>query len=1267
MYPLDDLKPDSLFYPAAAEAEPSRQEEFHFENLLPDDRQVLAEMRSALPGATSVEHVAEIVRHCLAKIWSCEVFFFGIRVPGRACFRMISATGCAGEECSNSEATFHITQIPSYERLLDGLTVLHNMGSAADVEFNLPRRSKTGLELKSFLFAPLRSSHDVIGIFSVQSAQPCKFSDGDIELMQKLVEAASPAVLRCQAEKRSAVLAALGQRLSMASTSEEAAQIIVDAADELVGWDACSLRVYDVETDSLFSVLSIDEVGGCRTSVTPARNINTPIGDDKRQFLESAHLILREEAADYQLDLEAFGDKGRRSMSLMFVPIRTNTGPIGYLTIQSYTPFAYEPPDLEMLQVLAHHCCGALDRTRAEAELRESEARFRTVVEVLGEGLLMTDSAGRIRYANSRLCELTGYKAEELTGQDASILFDSDAVPGGVSDIAPYTARLRKQNGRFWWAEIHERPFHMRFAREPGLLRVIRDITEKREHEKQRQFFSDLVLELSSADTLGKLGQVVRVATERLWNWDSFFLLVRTRGGEPFRTVVEYDIIQGEKTPIPLSHHAANPYASLPDLMHGKPVLTNRAPGETTPKLPRFGSMNLSQSMIHAPVRVQDEVVAIVSVQSYTGNRFTYSDARLLLQIADAMGPSVERCRDREQLRISEEKYRLLVENVNDAILISQDNTLLYYNRRFADMLGMDYDELEHCDYESLYTAEAARIMEERSRLRRLGQPVSDRYEVSMRHKSGSPVDVEANVSIIEFGGKPATFAVMRDISQRKRHEEQLARLATAVEQTSEGVAIMALDWQIQYVNPAFEQITGYSADEAIGRYPRELLDSGRHDDRFFAQIEVNLRAGRPWNGRIVNRRKDGTLYEEDAAFTPIRDSIGRVISFVSVKRDVTEKLTIETQLRHSQKMEAVGQLAGGIAHDFNNLLVAIIGYGELLLNNLPEDMPTRTDVREILTAAERAASLTRKLLTFSRKHVVQPALVDLNEVIRSLENMLQLLLGERTELRINLQPELHGMLADMGQTEQVIVNLAINSRDAMPEGGSLEVETCNISLEEEYDTAQLGLNPGNYVLLTVRDTGTGMTPETQNHIFEPFFTTKGLGKGTGLGLATVYGIVKQCGGGISVESELDRGSTFRLYFPAIASEEAIERFLRPRRILLIDDEEVIRTLGERVLSAHGHEVAAVSSAEEAEQLCCSESPFDLLVTDVVLQDASGVETADQLRRSGAVEKVLFMSGYNSEALAKEHGFTPDLEFIQKPFRPEAFAERVRELLAPTW
>jgi PAS domain S-box-containing protein len=546
-------------------------------------------------------------------------------------------------------------------------------------------------------------------------------------------------------------------------------------------------------------------------------------------------------------------------------------------------------------------------------------------------------------------------------------------------------------------------------------------------------------------------------------------------------------------------------------------------------------------------------------------------------------------------------------------------------------------------------------------------------HEYRFRKADGSYVWFRDSLRLVRGldGRASHVVGVREDRSRSRRDAEVRALLSMAVEQAAETIMITDTEGTIEYVNPAFEKISGYDAEEVIGKTPR-IQKSGHHEENFYKEMWDTLRRGESWSGSIVNRRKNGNLFQEMAVISPVRGPSGKIEHYVAVKRDVTTEVELEEQLRHSQKMEAIGKLAGGIAHDFNNLLTAITGYSDILLGRLGQEDPGRKEIEEIRNAGDRAAALTRQLLAFGRRQMLNLKVVDLNETIWEMENMLRRVIGEDISIMTFPGNNLWPVRVDPGQVEQVIMNLVVNSRDAMPDGGKMTIETSNVRIDEEYARRRSGVKPGEYVMLAVSDTGRGMSPEVQAQIFEPFFTTKE-GKGTGLGLSTVYGIVKQTGGNVWVYTEEGMGTAFKVYFPAVpdaekASGKSEKREKRSPRgtetLLLAEDEEVVRTIIRTILGSNGYQVMEARDGREALEIAeRHQGPIDLLLTDVIMPEISGKDLASCIVKKHPETKVLYMSGYTENAIVHHGVLDAGTAFLQKPFRVDALAQKVREVL----
>jgi two-component system cell cycle sensor histidine kinase/response regulator CckA len=496
----------------------------------------------------------------------------------------------------------------------------------------------------------------------------------------------------------------------------------------------------------------------------------------------------------------------------------------------------------------------------------------------------------------------------------------------------------------------------------------------------------------------------------------------------------------------------------------------------------------------------------------------------------------------------------------------------------------------------------------------------------------------------------------VEDVTERTRAEEARRRLAAAVDQASEAVVVTDAAGAIEYVNPAFERITGYTRDEAIGRNPR-LLKSGRHDERFYRELWGTIIAGQPWKGHFVNRRKDGTFYEQEATISPVRDGHGVISNFVAVARDVTHEVALQQQLDHAQRIEAIGRLAGGIAHDFNNLLQAILSQLAVLELRLRGAAGAQKPLDEVSHLVRRGAALTRQLLLFARRGTASREPLDLNQVVEDAATLLRRVVRENVAVVTELAGGPLPVLADHGQLDQVLMNLAVNASDAMPDGGRLTLRTAG---------------DASRVRLSVTDTGHGIPEEVRAHLFEPFFTTKGIGKGTGLGLSVVHGIVSSHGGTIEVASPPALGATFTIVLPrqtaealpaARAGAEPVEMPAgRGERVLLVEDEDGARQGLLEVLGALGYAVTAAASGEEAGTLP-SEPGYDLLLTDLMLPGISGADLAVGLLARWPRLKVVMMSGYAEDEMLHRLGPTTAASFLQKPFGMQALARTVRHAL----
>ncbi len=624
-----------------------------------------------------------------------------------------------------------------------------------------------------------------------------------------------------------------------------------------------------------------------------------------------------------------------------------------------------------------------------------------------------------------------------------------------------------------------------------------------------------------------------------------------------------------------------------------------------------------------------------------------------------------ERKKYEEALHDSEERFRLLADGAFEGVVISRDAKFLDFNEIFSHMTGYSQEELVGTGFISIIPAEYRELV-----LSHIKRNSEEAYEAEIIRKDGKIVPVQMRSKIIPYEGSIAQLASVRDIEAVKKGEAVQKRLATAITQAAEAVLITDADGIIQYVNPALERISGFSSAEVTGQTPR-IFKSGEHDESFYKDLWGTIKSGKTWSGRFTNRRKDGTLYYEESTISPVRDASGKIVNFVAVKRDVTEYLSLSRQLFQAQKLEAIGTLAGGIAHDFNNILQVCLGYSQLLTGDKSLPPHLMDDANNIYEASRRGADLVHRLLTFSKKKETKLQALDLNLRINEMKKMLERTIPKNIGIKLVLTENLELINADPTQVDQVIMNIVVNSRDAMPLGGKLIIETANIHLNEDYAKTHLYVNPGQYVLLTLTDSGTGMDDVTLSRIFEPFFTTKGQGQGTGLGLSVVFGIVEQHGGFVRFYSKPGHGTTCKIYFPALRAEQqnsqaSVQEASRggSETILVVDDEEQILDFLVKALGRSGYCVLVARNGKQAiEQFVKHREEIDLLILDLMMPEMGGVECLEKLLKIDPSVKVIMSSGFSANGKIAESVKAGSKGFVTKPFDISLILRTIRNVL----
>jgi|GEM_PF-339981 len=876
------------------------------------------------------------------------------------------------------------------------------------------------------------------------------------------------------------------------------------------------------------------------------------------------------------------------------------------------------------------------ERKQAEKALKESEVRYRTFFETAGDAIYVLeaegDRAGQILSANRAAAEMHGYTTEELLTLRISDLDTPESaakVPLRIERLLK-GERLReevthgKKDGTVFTMEINAQLLELEDHK--YIMAIDRDITERKRAEEALK------------DSEERYRHLVEVSPDGIAvQQDGRLVFVNPSGARMLG-------------------------AESPDNLLGKHISEILHPDNWEAARNRIQRMMNGETGLypveHRYVKLDGSAVPVEVIAA----PFEYAGKPAVQVVARDI---TERKRAQKALQESEERFRILAEGAFEGVVISRDGTILDSNEVFCRLSGYGLQELVGMNIQHLVAPEFGDIT-----MKYVLSGSEETYESALVCKDGRVISVQVKGKSIPYEGGSARIASVRDITAARKSEEVQKRLATAIEQAAEAVLITDTEGIIQYVNPALERITGFRSEELYGKTPR-VFKSGEHEATFYGELWETLKAGNIWSGRFVNKRKDGKLFHEEATISPVRSASGEITNFVAVKRDITEHLELSKQLYQAQKMEAVGTLAGGVAHDFNNLLQVVLGYSELILSDEHVPVQYRDDLAKIVQAANNGADLVRGLLTFSRKTEFNPRPINLNRRIEQLQKMLSRTIPKMIRIELILASDLANVNADSIQMEQILMNLSINARDAMPEGGRLIIETENVTLDEYYCRTHFETKPGPYVLLTVSDTGRGMDKETLLHIFEPFFTTKGPAEGTGLGLAMVYGIVKQHGGHVMCYSEESKGTTFRVYFPALVSgpeaptttDGAIMRG-GSETILLVDDEDLIRELGRRIMEKAGYRVITAANGKEAlEVYQTHRDEIALVILDLIMPQMGGAQCLRELLRINPRVKVAISSGFAADAQAKAGLESGAGGFVKKPFNMQEILGNVRKLL----
>jgi two-component system, cell cycle sensor histidine kinase and response regulator CckA len=883
------------------------------------------------------------------------------------------------------------------------------------------------------------------------------------------------------------------------------------------------------------------------------------------------------------------------------------------------------------------------DRKTAEEALSKSEKRFKTVLESLPGGVFTHDLQGRLVLVNEAAIQNTGYCQNELLNlsmedidpnvskQDRDGLWHSLKSGGSM----PFNSEYVRKDGSKYPTEVHLNAIEL--DGQPIILAIAFDITDRKRSETALQKIRE---GLERSQKIAHLGS---------WELDHESQQL-TWSDEVFR-------IFG------LQHGEFNPsYETFLDRVHPQDrSIVNAA---------YIGSLRNGDDIHNIEHRIVRKHTGEIRFVHQKCEHFFNADGRIIYSLG-MIHDITERKQVTKALQDSEEKYRLTFNSTPDAVNINRlyDGLFVDINEGFTQIAGYAREEVigkTSLEVEIWHDPlDRKKLVDS---LRTTG--VCENLEARFKRKDGSFGVGLMSARTFLLDDVPHIISITRDITYHKQAEAEREKLLSAINQVGESVVITDATGIIEYINPAFEKITGYTKAETIGKNP-SLLNSGKQDRAFYQNLWITITGGNTFCGRMINRRKDGTFFTEDTTISPVHDQDGQIVNYVAVKRDITAQLDLEEQYLQAQKMETVGRLAGGIAHDFNNKLGIILGYAELALHETVSQ-PNRDYLLQIQQATQHSAALTRQLLAFARKQPISPKVLDLNQTVDGMLKMLRRLIG--SDINLNWLPgaNLWPVRMDPSQIDQIMANLSVNARDAIDGVGKIDIGTQNVSINEDFCATNTGSLPGDYVLLTFSDNGCGMSKEARDHLFEPFYTTKSVGKGTGLGLATIYGIVLQNKGFISVNSKLGKGTIFSIYLPRHLGDNGSHQVQDPHElmlqgnetILLIEDELSLLNLGKQILEKNGYGVLSSSSPIDAirlaEQYC---GKIHLLITDVIMPEMNGREVADRLLMVFPDLQIIFMSGYTAEIIARQGFINQSLNFIQKPYSAKELTAKVREVL----
>ena len=953
------------------------------------------------------------------------------------------------------------------------------------------------------------------------------------------------------------------------------------------------------------------------------------------------------------------------------------------------------------VQRALEEACNRCERRQAEealhrsnAMLREREVFLDTLLNAIPIPIFYKDRDGRYLGFNRAFETFFGATKEQLIGKGVFEITvpelaeiyqakDIELIESGGEQR--YDSQVKNSQGVARDVIFNKAVFTDSRGATSGLIGTILDITDRKRAERERlanlRFFESMDRvnrAIQSADDLEEMMRALLDIVLSIFDCDRAYLMYPCDPASPTWSIAmernkpEYPGVRDSKQELPMDPQVAETLRIL--LAAQGPVTFGPGTPHALPEevAARFG-FKCFMSMAIFPKTGRPWQFGIH--QCGHARVWTAWEMQMLEAIGRRLADALSSLLSYRDLRKSEEFLDNVVEHIPDMIFVKDAQSLRFIrlNRAGEQLLGYSREALlGKTDYDffprqeaDFFTAKDRQVLDRR-------ELVDIPEEIIHNRSNEERILHTKKIPILDESGTPHyLLGISEDITENKQAEASIRKLSQVVEQSPVSIVITDVEGRIEFVNARFTQTTGYTFAEALGRNPR-ILKSGETPAGEYRRLWKTIGEGGVWQGEFHNRKKSGELFWEQATIAPVRDADNIITHYVAVKEDITERKRLEVQLRQAQRMEAVGQLAGGVAHDFNNMLGVIIGYAEIVLGKAALDDSLRSYLEQILEAALRSTQITRQLLAFARKQTIVPKILDLNETVEGMLKLLRRLIGEGIDLAWLPRSRLWPVKMDPSQIDQILANLCVNAKDAIDGVGKIIIETRKVDFDDEYCAEHSGFQPGAYVMLAVSDNGSGMDKPTMDKIFEPFFTTKGVGKGTGLGLATVYGIVKQNAGFINVYSEPGHGSTFRVYLPRYAdtvgqeqkASLALQDLGGHETILVVEDEMLNLQMVQLMLEGYGYRVLAASTPGEALRMAITHvGGIHLLLTDLIMPEMNGRDLADAMIAQDPDILCLFMSGYTDNGIVHQGILDEGVHFIQKPFSNQDLAKKVREVL----